>query len=186
MKPKSSKPEEEKRFEEEVNEEKIVKLVMFSLDQEIYGIEIEQVVEINRTLEITPVPNSPEYIEGLIDLRGEVIAIIDPEKRFGLKRETPISKKHTIVCQSAEAKFGLLVDQVFKIINLPLNAVNKAPDLLKTKIKEKFVKGVGILNDRVFVILDASKIVTSEEIEGVKISEGVNKNEDSNQKRSNN
>jgi len=146
----------------------LVKMVMFSLDQEIYGITIDQVVEIDRTMEITVVPDVPDFILGLIDLRGEIVPVVDPEKKFLLKRETPIDKRHIIICRARNGLFGMVVDEVFRILSFPRKEIDEAPALIKNKIHEDYLKGVGVLNDRVFVILDTEKILKPEELEKIK------------------
>jgi len=145
-----------------------VKLVVFTIDRELYALSIDQVVEIDKLMEITPVPNMGESIVGLIDLRGEILPVVDPEKKFNLKRENLTLKRCIIVCKTANGSFGIIVDDVSKIISFPKDMIDEPPNLIKSKINANYLKGVGVLNNKVFIILNAEKVLLPEELKVTK------------------
>jgi len=127
--------------------EDLIQLVVFRLDNEEYGVNITELKEISRLLDITPVPNSPEFIKGIMNLRGKVSVVIDLEKRFNLVRENKAdnSQKHIIVSEIEGNTFGVIVDQVTEVLRIPVSSIKKAPSLVSAKINSDFVTGVAIV-----------------------------------------
>lgn len=152
---------------------KLAQFVVFNLGGEEYGLEILDVREIVKTGQITMVPNMPDFIRGIINLRGKIVVVIDLEKRFLLQREGEYTGKHIIISLAKENMFGLLVDEVTEVLRLPEEAVKSAPELITEKIDSKYLTGVGTVEDRLIILLDVAKVLSEEEL--VKLSKVVGK-----------
>lgn len=151
--------------------ENTVQLIVFKLGTEHYGIRIEQIREVTITPEITRMPKTPSFIKGIANIRGDIIAIMDLENRF---RMTPVSasepegklkSSYTLVTDIKEYTIGLVVKEVPQSINLPVSKLDQAPAFLQdAKINESYIEGIGKLDDRLIIVLDIYKILTSDEI----------------------
>lgn len=142
------------------------KLVVFSLGKESYTVPIESVQEIIRPQTITHVPKSPDFMEGVINLRGKIIPIIDGRKRFAINsNETFFGKSRIIVLEFLNQKMGLTVDSVKDVVYLNRNDIKPVPMQASDK---KFIKGFGIHNEKLLIILDLANLLKVNEIESVK------------------
>ena len=141
---------------------KILQLVSFCLEKEEFAVDIHQVQEINRMLEITKVPKSPEFVEGVINLRGKVIPVINLRKRFGLPFKQ-VDKQSRIVVVEIESKtVGLVVDSVSEVLRLPSEVVDPTPPIV-TGVEAEYLSGVGRLENRLIILLDLNRLLTREE-----------------------
>jgi len=166
--------EERPLTEEEVKAaEKLVQFVVFSLGGEEYGLPILDVKEIVKTEEITTVPNVPEFIRGIINLRGRIVVVINLEKRFMLQREEEYTGKHIVIAEIGEGIFGLMVDEVTEVLRMPEENVKPAPPIITKKINVDYLKGVGTIEKRLIILLDLQKVLSEAEL--VKLSESVGK-----------
>ena len=139
-------------------------MVSFQLGEEEFGVDILKVQEINRMLEITKVPNSPIFVDGVINLRGKVIPILNLRQRFGLERKE-IDKKTRIVVVDIDGKVvGVVVDAVSEVLRLPTDTVEPPPPMV-AGIESEYIKGVGKLENRLLILLDLNKLLTTEEKE---------------------
>lgn len=172
------------RTEQKADE--LVQLVVFELDNEEYAVNITDIKEIIKTPDITPIPNAPYYISGIVNLRGKIAVVIDLEKRFALNREVKNEAEHIIVTDVGESTFGVIVDKVSEVINVPVSSIKPSPSLVSTKIKTDYIKGVVVLqkdknedssmraeNDdaelkdadsRLLILLDLPKMLAEEEL----------------------
>jgi len=142
----------------------ILQLVGFRLGDEEYGIDILKVQEINRIAEITKIPQSPDFVEGVINLRGNVIPIIDLRKRFDMPSR-PHDRQTRIVVGEIEGKtVGLIVDAVSEVIRLSSNTIEPTPRIV-SKGQADYIKGVGKLDNRLLMLLDIDKILTGSDKE---------------------
>ena len=139
--------------------DEFLQLVGFQLGNEEYGIDILKVQEINRIVKITRIPQSPDYVEGVINLRGKVIAIIDLRKRFSMPERAYDKQTRILVGEIEGMIVGLIVDAVSEVLRLPLNTIEPAPKII-SKDKADYIKGVGKLEDRLLMLLDIDKILT--------------------------
>ncbi len=147
-------------------------LVTFSLGEE-YGVPINQVQEIIRVGSITMVPNSPGYMEGVINLRGRVLPVLNLRKRLRLPA-TEISKSSRIVVTEIGDKvIGLLVDAVSHVVKVPPEFIESAPEEV-LEVDTDYITGVGKLKDKLIIMLDLEKLLRREKIE---IREGGNDEE---------
>lgn len=142
-----------------------VQLVVFRLRDEEFGVEIGQVREIVRIPEITKVPEAPGFIEGVINLRGEVIGVVDLAKEFELPVLPKLEKSARIVVAEVDEKtFGMIVDEVPEVIKIPKDQIEAAPEMVQSKIKRDYIKGVAKVSDRLLILLDLTKILAPSEI----------------------
>jgi len=145
-------------------EAEVIQLIVFDLGDEEYGANINQVREIIRTGTITPIPDSPDFIRGISNIRGEVPVIIDLKSRFFLppaKRE--VEDRHILITEQDKNIFGLLVDEVTEVLRIPETDIKPAPELV-TKIDREYVNGVITLENRLIILLDLAKVLSPEEL----------------------
>lgn len=151
--------------EEHYAEGEISQLVSFTIDDVEYGVDILMVHEILRIPSITRLPNTPEFIKGVINLRGNVIPVVDARKRFGFPVAKITDLTRIIVIQTGERKVGLLVDNVYQVVRIPERNIDEPSDLIEG-VSEYFISGIGRLKDRLIVILNMDNIIfTEQEIE---------------------
>lgn len=145
-------------------EQELLQLVSFQLGEEEFGVDILKVQEINRMLEITKVPNSPVFVDGVINLRGKVIPILNLRQKFNLERKE-IDKQTRIVVVDIDGKVvGLVVDAVSEVLRLPSDTVEPPPPMV-SGVDSEYINGVGKLENRLLILLDLNKLLTTEEKE---------------------
>jgi purine-binding chemotaxis protein CheW len=142
-------------------------LVVFTLGDEEFGVDISQVREIVRLVQITYLPKAPTFIEGVVNLRGQVLAVIDLSKRLGVSSKERGENTRIIVVEVGENTVGMLVDSVSEVLRLSSECVEEVPSLVETEVPENYIRGVGKLKDRLLVLLDLNKILTPEEVANV-------------------
>ena len=140
----------------------LLQLVGFQLDDEEYGIDILKVQEINRITEITKSPQSPDFVEGVINLRGNVIPIIDLRKRFNMPHKEYDKQTRIVVGEIGDRTVGFIVDAVSEIIRLPADKIEPAPNI-SADDKAEYILGVGKLDDKLLMLLDIDKILSGSE-----------------------
>jgi len=144
-------------------EGKIIQLIVFNLGDEEYGASIDQVREIIRTRAITPIPNSPDFIDGLTNVRGEIAVVIDLKNRFFLPTKKEIKEKHIIMTEQDKNLFGLKVDEVTEVLRIPEIEIKTAPELV-TKVDTDYMRGVLTIENRLIIMLDLKKVLSEEEL----------------------
>jgi len=146
-------------------EQKELQIVSFHLGEE-YGLPIEQVREIIRVGAITQVPNSPDYMEGVINLRGRVLPVLNLRKRLKIK-EMDITKASRIVVAEINSKvIGLLVDSVSHVLKIPKDVIEPPPEEV-LEIDTDYIKGVGKLGERLIILLDLERLLKREKLEAL-------------------
>ena len=156
-------PEDVRSSNSEDSVDELLQLVGFNLGDEEFGVDILKVQEINRMIDITKVPQSPDYVEGVINLRGEIIPVIDLRKRFGLPKKDPDRHTRIIVAEVGESTLGFVVDAVSEVIRIKSNTVEPPPPIVKGQHAE-YIQGVGKLDGRLLMLLDIDKVLTQSEI----------------------
>lgn len=136
-------------------------LVVFSLLNEDYGIDIYKVQEIIQYRDITFVPKAPPFVKGVINLRGKIIPVIDLKERFNLQEKEITPDTRIIVVEISSQIVGLIVDSVTEVLRIPRDSIEPPPPV--TTIGADFIEGVGKLDERLIIILDIDKILTKEE-----------------------
>ena len=149
--------------ERKKSEVDLLQLVTFRIGEEEFGVDILRVQEIIRTMAITRVPKAPDFVEGVINLRGKVIPIIDLRKRFAL--EVREHDKHTriIVIEISNMIVGFVVDAVSEVLRIPADTVEPPPPAVMGGIDSEYINGVGKLEDRLLILLDLDKLLSQEE-----------------------
>ena len=145
--------------------EQIKQLVSFILGKEEFGVDILMVQEIIRLATITPIPNAPEFIEGVINLRGKVIPIIDLRKRLKITKEEVKNAKHTriLVIEIDGNVTGFIVDAVSEVLKIPINRIEPPPEIIVSSIDSEYISGVIKLEENLLILLDFKKILRIEE-----------------------
>jgi purine-binding chemotaxis protein CheW len=141
----------------------VIQLVGFRLDNEDYAIAITKIQEIILMKPITRIPQVPDYIEGLINLRGSVIPIVNLRKRFGLPHRELDDETRTIVVNVHEKTVGCVVDAVTQVIRIDRNLV-QPPPLSVLAVNHQYLAGLAKLEDRLLIILDIDKLFEAEEL----------------------
>ena len=139
-----------------------LQVVTFNLGREEFAVPILQIQEINRLVDITKVPKSPEFVEGVINLRGKVIPIIDLRKRFGLLHAELCKDSRIVVVNMDSRMIGLIVDSVSEVLRLSQSAIELPPPIV-AGIDSEYIKGLGKLDGRLLILLDLNRILTKEE-----------------------
>ncbi len=152
----------EKRATSVVEEAKLVQLIVFHVGDEELCVPIEAVQEIVRTGPITPIPDSPEFVQGLINVRGEIVATINLRARFFFPTEN-VEPKHIVITRQEDSLFGILVDEVTEVLRIPQTDI-KAPHKLMTTIHEDYVSGVVPIEKRLIIVLDLARVLSTEEL----------------------
>ncbi|MBT4267619.1 MAG: purine-binding chemotaxis protein CheW [Deltaproteobacteria bacterium] len=138
----------------------------FHLGKESYGIEIQYVTEIIVMQEITKVPDLPESIIGVVNLRGNVISVMDMRKRFHLESREIDDRTCIIVVNIEDIAVGLLVDTVNEVLNIPEKHVDPPPKT-HSGVKSNYIMGMGKVEDQVKILLNIEKILQEEELEQI-------------------
>jgi len=151
--------------EEEENllsEGNVIQLVSFILEDVEYGIDILSVHEIMRIPEITRLPNTPSFIVGVINLRGNIIPVVDVRLRFGMLHADVTELTRIIVIETNDKLVGLMVDNVYQVVRLLQNSIDPPSEMIEG-ISEDYIMGIGRLRNRLIVILNLKKILFLEE-----------------------
>ncbi|MEE9465906.1 MAG: chemotaxis protein CheW [Candidatus Neomarinimicrobiota bacterium] len=138
-------------------------LVIFKLIDGIYGLDIQYVREINRLTKITPIPKAPAFVEGIINLRGTIVPVVNLSKRFGLGKTEHTKDTRIVVIENGEYTLGMEVDGVSEVLRIPANEIDPATNMSTTGIAVDFVEGVGKVDDQLILILDTKKLFSAEE-----------------------
>jgi purine-binding chemotaxis protein CheW len=135
--------------------------VTFHLGDGEYGVPIAKIQEIDRAAKMTRVPRAAEYVDGITNLRGEVIPVINARKRFNLPQKDTDERTRVIIMELAGVKTGLLVDSVHEVLNLPTKDIAPPPASLSTTIDRQFISGIGKVDGdkRMLILLDVEKIL---------------------------
>jgi purine-binding chemotaxis protein CheW len=149
---------------DENEDEGILQLVGFDIGDEQFGVDILMVQEIIRSAKITAVPNSPEFVEGVINLRGNIIPVVDLRKRLYLYNANSEKKRAWIlILNIGERVVGFIVDQVTHVIKLPEDSVQPPPDIVVSGLESQYIYGVCELNNNLLVILNFARVLFSDE-----------------------
>ena len=132
--------------------------VIFKLDNEFYGIQINYVETIEKVHEITRVPNTPNYVKGVINLRGEVVPVVDLRKRFKLEDRNVTDESRIIILSIEEVVVGLLVDNSSEVLTIGEDSIDNTSNLVNS-FDDDYIKGIGKFDTRMIIIVDISKIL---------------------------
>lgn len=137
-------------------------IVVFQLMEQVYGIDINSVYEIIRMESITKVPRSLHFVEGVIDLRGRIIPVIDLSVLFGLGQNERTQASRIIIVEVSGQTIGMIVDSVQEVLRIPVSAIEPPPPVVNG-IDAAYLRGIAILEERLIILLDQNKILMEEE-----------------------
>ncbi|MEE2000066.1 chemotaxis protein CheW [Alkalimonas sp. MEB108] len=142
--------------------DEVLQWVTFKLQDETYGINVMQVQEVLRYTEIAPVPGSPDYVMGIINLRGNVVTVIDTRTRFGLDGAEVTDNSRIVIIEADKQVIGILVDSVAEVVYLKASEIDTAPNVGNDE-SAKFIQGVTNRDGELLILVDLNKLLTDEE-----------------------
>lgn len=142
----------------------LLQLVSFKIGEEEFGVDILSVQEINRMSQITKVPNTPDFIEGVINLRGRIIPVLDLRVKLGLMKLEHNKNTRIVVVELKGQTVGFIVDEVSEVLRIPKN-ITEAPPTMVGGIDSEYITSIGKLEDRLLILLDLEKILSLSEYE---------------------
>lgn len=143
-----------------------IKVVIFTLNNELCSVEASLVYKIEKYNEVSLIPQMPDYIKGIFDLRGRVVPVVDLNKRFNMGDSEITKKTKIIITEKDKQLFGFMVNNVLEIINLDEKLIDKSEAILKVNNKQ-YIKGIGKNNEKLFSIIDLNEVLPKEEVEEV-------------------
>ncbi|SQD80613.1 chemotaxis protein CheW [Moritella yayanosii] len=147
---------------ENVAEDEVLQWVTFKLENEIYGINVMQVQEVLRYTEIAPVPGAPNYVIGIINLRGNVVTVIDTRVRFGLMPSEVSENSRIVIIEADKQVIGILVDGVAEVVYLRSSEIDMAPSV-GTDESAQFIQGVSNRDGELLILVDLNKFLSDDE-----------------------
>ncbi|WP_293757771.1 chemotaxis protein CheW, partial [uncultured Paraglaciecola sp.] len=143
------------------NNDEVLQWVTYKLGEETYGINVMQVQEVLRHTEIAPVPGAPDYVLGIINLRGNVVTVIDTRSRFGLPPSDITDNTRIVIIESDDQVVGILVDSVAEVVYLRSSEIDSAPNV-GTEESAKFIQGVSNRDGELLILVDLNKLLNDE------------------------
>ena len=147
--------------------DEVLQWVTFKLENEIYGINVMQVQEVLRYSEIAPVPGAPLYVLGIINLRGNVVTVIDTRSRFGLESCDITDNTRVVVIESEKQVIGILVDSVAEVVYLKSSDIDVAPNVGNEE-STQFIQGVSNRDGELLILVDLDKLLSDDEWDELK------------------
>ena len=147
--------------------DEILQWVTFTLENETYGINVMQVQEVLRYTEIAPVPGAPLYVLGIINLRGNVVTVIDTRSRFGLESKEITDNSRIVIIEADKQVIGILVDKVTEVVYLKSSEIDDAPNVGNDE-SAQFIKGVSNREGELLILVDLNKLLSDDEWDELK------------------
>ncbi len=144
------------------NDDPVMQLVTFQLQHESYGINVMQVQEVLRVSEIAPVPGAPSYVLGIVNLRGNVVTVIDTRARFGLPSTDIDDSSRIVIIESEKQVVGIVVDSVAEVVELRASEIDSAPNAGNEE-SSRYIQGVAIQEEELLIVIDLKKLLTEDE-----------------------
>ncbi len=145
-------------------------LVTFQVGKETFAVDVNQVRVISRVGDITHVPRMPSFIEGVMNLRGQITTVIDLRRRFDIDTELDedVSEQaRIIVAEVGETQIGIIVDAVQDVMRVPAESISPPPKMIQSSVDARFLTGICRLTDQLIMLLDLSRVLSEEEMEQV-------------------
>lgn len=136
--------------------------VTFSLNGEIYGINVMQVQEVLRMTPIAPVPGAPHSVLGIVNLRGNVVTVVDTRVRFGLMPKEPDEYTRIVIVEAQDVVIGLLVDAVAEVVEVPSKSIENSPSI-SGEDRSKYIKGVQTREDSLLILIDLDLLLVEDD-----------------------
>jgi purine-binding chemotaxis protein CheW len=150
-----------------VNLDSTIQVIVFNLDEERFGVEISQVKEIILPTQITSIPSAPSFIEGVLNLRGQIVTIGSLRKRLGKESKKNDESTRVIVIELEDTIVGITVDSVSEVKYLSTKDIEEIPRLLALKDDSRFLKGVGKLENGLLTLMDLKELFSDDELKGI-------------------
>lgn len=151
-----------KQAAQTTNDDPLLQYVTFRLEDETYGINVMQVQEVLRVTEIAPVPGAPHYVLGIINLRGNVVTVIDTRERLGLGAKDMDESTRIVIIEVDKQVVGILVDAVAEVVNLHASEIESAPSVGNDE-SSKYIQGVASRDGELLILVDLNKLLNDEE-----------------------
>jgi len=145
-----------------VAQDPVLRWVTFRLGDEAYGINVMQVQEVLRMTEIAPVPGAPHYVLGIINLRGNVVTVLDTRARFGLEARETDDSTRIVIIETDGHIVGILVDSVAEVVNLRGSEIETAPNVGNSE-SSRYIQGVYSRDGDILILVDVNKLLSAEE-----------------------
>lgn len=142
--------------------QELKQIVVFQLGQELYGADIAVVREVGPLLRVTRVPRTPRYVEGVTNLRGRVIPVVDLRRRLGLPVKAATKATRIAVADLEGGQVGMIVDAVLEVLRIPVSQI-ELPTLMIAKVDADYVQGVAKVDQRLIILLDLARVLEREE-----------------------
>jgi len=153
------------RTQEFEENEGLMQLVGFIIGKEYFGVDILMVQEIIRAAPITAVPNSPEFVEGVINLRGSIIPVIELRKRLNLFMQDSKLEDSWILILNIEGRVtGFIVDSVTEVLKIDESTIEPPPDIVVAGLENQYIRGVCKIDEKLLILLDFNRILLVEEV----------------------
>lgn len=146
----------------EGNNDSVIQWVTFKLDNETYGIDVMQVQEVLRVSEIAPVPGAPNYVMGIINLRGNVVTVIDTRLRFNLPQHEMDDSTRIVITEADGVVVGILVDSVAEVVDLKRSEIETSPNVGNDE-SSRFIQGVATVDGNLLILVDINKLLSDDE-----------------------
>jgi len=152
--------------QKENDDDPVLQWVTFQLGEETYGVNVMQVQEVLRITEIAPVPGAPVYVLGIINLRGNVVTVLDTRRRFGMVQRDSDDASRILIIESAEQVVGILVDSVSEVVYLRASEIEAAPSVGNEE-SSRFIQGVCNREKELLILVDLNKFLTENELRDI-------------------
>jgi purine-binding chemotaxis protein CheW len=139
-----------------------MQLVAFKVGREEFGVDVKKVEGVISLVDITRMPRAPQFVEGIINLRGQIIAVVDLASRLGIEAGERSPASRIVVVEAQDVKVGLIVD-LPEVINIDKEDIEASPALAGGDVESSFIKGVVKLGDRLLILLDVDRVLSDEE-----------------------
>jgi purine-binding chemotaxis protein CheW len=157
------------RMTDQEEKDLLMQLVGFTIGNEQFGVDILMVQEIIRSAPITSVPNSPDFIEGVINLRGNIIPVIELRKRLNLYREDADSKDSWILILDIDSRVtGFIVDSVTRVLKIVESTIEPPPEVVVAGLANQYIRGVCDIGENLLILLDFNRILLADELQQLK------------------
>ena len=154
---------------DQLEKEQLMQLVGFMIGKELFGVDILMVQEIIRAAPITAVPNSPDFVEGVINLRGNIIPVIELRKRLGFATPEVNMKDSWILILDIEGRItGFIVDSVTEVLKIQESTIEPPPDIVVAGLESQYIRGVCEIDEKLLILLEFNRILLVEEIKKLK------------------
>ena len=159
--------DERRNANDKVDNDEVLQWVTFKLDNETYGINVMQVQEVLRYSEIAPVPGAPLYVLGIINLRGNVVTVIDTRQRFGLIAADVTDNTRIVIIEAEKQVIGILVDSVAELVYLKATEIDEAPNVGNDE-SARFIQGVSNRDGELLILVDLDQLLSDDEWDELK------------------